>query len=175
MRQLDEWIEAGAVLRPHGIRGEVIVDLKVDLLGCFFEGLEVRALTPKGDELRLRLDSAREHKGRLIAGFADVDTREAADDLRGYRLWLTREQVGPLDEDRWFVQDIVGMNVSADDGRSLGTLVEVLNMPANDVYVVRGKLGEILLPAIDDVIRDVDVESGEMVVHLLEGLVRETE
>jgi len=173
MRELDRWIEAGAVVRPHGIRGEVILDVKADLTSCFEAGVEVRALTEEGQETSLMIEEARGHQGRLIVRFKGTDTRSAADSLRGITIWLVREQVGALGEDRWFVQDLLGIDVRTDTGELLGRLEEVLNMPANDVYVVRGEGGEILLPATEEVILDVNVESGTMTVHLLEGLRRE--
>jgi len=159
-------------VRPHGIRGEVILDLKADLLSCFETGVEVRALTEEGRESFLVIEQAREHQGRMIVGFKGTETRTAAESLRGVSIWLLREQVGSLGEDRWFVQDLVGIEVRTDAGEHLGRLEDVLNMPANDVYVVRGQGEEILLPAIDEVVLDVDIESGTMTVHLLEGLRR---
>ncbi len=170
MGERDRWIEAGAILRPHGIRGEVVVDLKSDLLACFTEGVEVRFTTVKGQEGSLDVERAREHKGRLIIKFKGVETRDDADSLRAHTVWLTREQVGPLDEGRWFVQDILGVDVYTDEGEHLGEIAEVLNMSANDVYVVRAEGREILLPAIEQVIKEVDLEDRKMVVHLMEGL-----
>ena len=173
MRELDRWIEAGAVARPHGIKGEVILDVKRDLVRCFETGVEVRFLTERGQESFLRVAVAREHQGRLIVGFVDVVTRSDAESLRLNSVWLSREQIGELEEDRWFVQDLVGMEVVTDEGERLGLLRDVLSMPANDVFVVRGGSEEVLLPATDEVILDVDIESGTMTVHLLKGLRRE--
>jgi 16S rRNA processing protein RimM len=170
MRKLDKWIEAGAVMRPHGIRGEVAVDLKQDLLACIAEKSEIRVSSRDGAERHLRVERVREHKGRLIIKFEGVDTREGAEQLRAFTIWLTREQIGPLEGDRWFVQDVLGMDVDTDEGEHLGKVAEVMHMPANDVFVVRGEGGEILLPVIADVIVDVDVEAGKMLVHLMEGL-----
>ncbi len=170
MRELDNWIEAGAIVRPHGLRGEVVVDLKRDLLELIVEGMEVRVTTRKGEEHSLAVEQAREHQGRLIVKFADIDSRDDAESVRTWTVWMTREQVGSLGEDRWFVQDIVGLEVFTVDGERLGAIAEVLHMPANDVYVVKSDEGEILLPAIEDVVQDVDIEAGRMVVQLIEGM-----
>jgi 16S rRNA processing protein RimM len=170
MRKLDDWIEAGAVVRPHGIKGEVILDLARDLMELVTESLELRATGRKGGERTLTVEKARDHKARKVVKFKDVETVEDAEVLRGWTVWLTREQIGPLDEDRWFVADIVGIDVYTEEDEYLGKLVEVMHMPANDVYVVRDGEKEILLPVIDDVIRSVDVDSGRMVIHLMEGL-----
>lgn len=170
MTQLDDWIEAGAIARPHGIKGEVVIDLAKDLLEVVAESLELRVTGRGGEEKTLTVERARVHKARKVVKFEDVDTVEEAETLRGWTVWLSREQIGPLEEDRWFVVDIVGIDVFTEEDEYLGKLAEVMHMPANDVYVVRNGEKEILLPVIDDVVKSVDVESGRMVIHLMEGL-----
>jgi len=170
MKQLDDWIEAGAISRPHGIKGEVIIDLARDLIDIVTGSLELRATGRRGGERILTVERARGHEKRRIVQFQGVNTVEDAEALRGWSLWLTREQIGPLAEDRWFVADIVGIGVYTDEDEYLGKLADVMHMPANDVYVVRNGEKEILLPVIDDVVRSVDIDSGRMVVHLMEGL-----
>jgi 16S rRNA processing protein RimM len=170
MKARHRWIEAGEVLRPHGIRGEVIVDLKSDLLEHVTAGSALRITSRTGEESRLEVESARPHQGRLIVKFEGYETRDDAERLRARAVWMTREQIGPLEPGRWFVQDIVGIEVFTEEGERLGELKEVLPMPANDVYVVIGGGGEILLPATEEVIREVDLEGGRMLVRLIEGL-----
>jgi 16S rRNA processing protein RimM len=170
MRNLDSWIEAGVIVKAHGVRGEVIADIFGDLAERFEPGLELRLTDGKGAESRMVVRRARMHQDRLILELDGVDTCERAEDLRSRVVWLSRDQVGPLEEKRWFVQDILGVEVFTDTGERLGRLTEVMHMPANDVYVVRGGGREILLPAIEDVIKDVDVVAGRMLVHLIEGL-----
>ena len=157
-------------MRPHGIKGEVILDLKNDLVELVRPGLEVRLVTPKGAESSREVESARDHNGRLIVRFRGVETRDGAEELRAHAVWLTRGQIGELPEGRYFVQDILGLSVCCDSGECLGTVDDVLSMPANDVYVVRGEGGEVLIPVIDDVVKEIDVEGGRIVVHLMEGL-----
>lgn len=173
MRDRDSLIEAGTVMRPHGLRGEVVVDVKSDLLDRVVGGMKVRLKTRAGDESVPEIELARVHKGRLVVKLVGVDSREDAEALRARTLWLTREQVGELPEGRYFVQDVLGLSVYTESGEYLGRIEEVLSMPASDVYVVRGVGGEILLPVVDEVVRDVDIEGGRMVVHLMEGLRRE--
>ncbi len=171
MRELDTWVEAGVVMRPHGIVGEVVVDFKNDLLELVSETMKLRTTRAHDDEdLILTVERVRKHKGRLIIAFKGRKTREEANELRSRTVWMTRDQIGPLDEDRWFVQDLIGMTVLTDDGETLGKLVDVMHQPANAVFVVETESGELLLPLIDDVILDVDIEGGKMTVHLLPGL-----
>jgi 16S rRNA processing protein RimM len=170
MKQLDDWIEAGAIVRPHGLKGEVVVDLARDLLEVVTESMKLRVTGRREGERVLTVERARNHKARKVVQFKGVSTVEDAEALRGWSVWLTREQIGPLEEDRWFVQDIVGIDVYTDEDEYLGKLAEVMHMPGNDVYVVRNDEKEILLPVIDDVVRSVDIDSGRMVIHLMEGL-----
>ena len=171
MMELDRWVEAGVVMRPHGIVGEVVVDFKNDLLELVSEAMTLRTTgASDGEELNLVVERVRKHKGRLIIAFKGRKTRDDADELRSRTIWMTREQIGPLDEDRWFVQDLIGLTVLTDDGETLGRLADVMHQPANAVFVVETETGELLLPVIDDVILDVDIEGGKMTVHLLEGL-----
>lgn len=170
MRSLDSWIEAGVIVKAHGVRGEVIAEVLGDLGGLLVDGLELRLTDDDGAERRLTVRHARRHKDRFILELAGVETCEQADALRSRIIWIARERIGPLEGKRWFVQDLLGVEVLTEEGELLGRLTEVMHMPANDVYVVRGGRGEILLPAIDDVIRDVDVQAGRMLVRLIEGL-----
>ncbi len=171
MGELDRWVEAGVIMRPHGIAGEVVVDLKTDLLELVSEAMTLRTTSAHGDEeADLTVERVRKHKGRLIIAFKGRTTRDDADELRSRTVWMTRDQIGPLDEDRWFVQDLVGMTVLTDDGETLGRLADVMHQPANAVLVVETESGELLLPLIDDVVLDVDIEGGRMTVHLLPGL-----
>lgn len=83
------------------------------------------------------------------------------------------EEAVPLDPDEYYHFQIIGVNVETEAGESLGKVVQVLETGANDVFVVRGPLGEVLLPAIDEVVRGLDLATGRMVVHLLPGLIQE--
>ena len=132
--------------------------------------MELRVTARDGTEHFLTVEQARTHKARRLVKFKGVDTVEEAASLRASSVWLSREQIGPLESERWFVQDIIGIDVLTDEGELLGTLAEVMHTPANDVYVVRKDSQEILLPVIDEVVKVVDLEAGRMVVHLMEGL-----
>jgi len=173
MADRDSSIEAGIIAKPHGIVGEVIAEVKRDLVGILVADIEVALRKRGGAERVLAVERVRPHAGRLIVKFRGVDSRDDAEALRSQTVWLTREQVGPLPEGRYFVQDVLGLEVYTDLGELLGRVDEILSMPANDVYIVRGGGEEILLPVIDDVVRAVDVDAGRVVVHLMKGLRRE--
>lgn len=160
----------GRIVAPHGVRGEVRLLLETD----FPERLPGRTarLGESGRETRVR--TARAHRGGLwLVALEGVDSREAAEALRGVELLVDATSLPPLPEGQWYRHELVGLQVRADDGRELGRLVDVLSTGANDVFVVRGPAGEILLPALRSVVRSVDLDSGRMTVTLPPGLLGE--
>ena len=174
MKELDNWIEAGTIVRPHGLTGEVVVDIRKDLADLVSNASVLRATHGKGSEQLLTVVSVRGHAGRPIFRFEACGTREQAELLRSWVLWVSREDLGELEEDRWLVQDILGLDVVTDDGEHLGKLVDVMPQPASDIFVVEGDGEEILLPVIKEVVLDVDVPAGRVVVHLIDGMRRGT-
>jgi 16S rRNA processing protein RimM len=121
----------------------------------------------------VRIRALRPKQGGWILALEGLTDRTAAEELRGAVLLAPRVDLPEPDADEWYVPDLVGLVVATEDGRELGRLEEILKLPAHDVYVVRGSGGEILLPAIADVVLGVDVAAGRMTVHLLPGLADE--
>ena len=108
---------------------------------------------------------------RLRVIFKEFDNINDVEPFRKKSLLVTREQAVPLEEDEYFIADLIGLRVITDEDKVLGKLTDVLETGANDVYQVTDENGkEILLPAIKDCILSVDLEKGEMKVHILEGL-----
>jgi 16S rRNA processing protein RimM len=111
------------------------------------------------------------HKKRFLLTLENVEDRDHAEELRGMELQLPMEAAEPLPEGIYYYWQLLGIQVFTDAGEHLGELVEILETGANDVYVVQDAHGEqILLPAIDSVIQEIDLDSGRMQVHLLPGL-----
>lgn len=102
-----------------------------------------------------------------------LSDRESAEAYRNSVLLALREDLPQPQDDEWYVQDLLGLPVVTEEGEALGILEEVLKMPANDVLVVRGNGREILLPMIDDVVREVDLEQRRIVARLLPGILEE--
>jgi 16S rRNA processing protein RimM len=100
-----------------------------------------------------------------------VTTREQARELAGQYVYVPLTEAIPLPEGEYFVHDIVGLRVLTEEGEPLGEVREVLSTGSNDVYVLRGARGEVLLPATREVIKRIDLEEGQMIVHLLPGLI----
>jgi len=116
------------------------------------------------------VESFRQQKGFVVLKLAGVASREAAGDLRGRILSLPEEALEPLPEDEYYAYQIVGLEVYERDGEHLGKVTELFPTGSNDVYVVEGPRGRILVPAIEDVVVEVDVAGGTMVVSLMDGM-----
>ena len=163
-----QFLEAGRIVRTHGVRGELVLECWADSPE-FVAG--VKHLYFDGGKTDAGVVSSRVHKGRLLLKLRGVDTVEQGDALRGKVLYLNREDVR-LEEGQVFLQDLIGLKaIDGTTGREYGVLQEVLPTGANDVYAVKQKNGkEVLLPAIPSCILDVNLEEGKVLVHVLDGL-----
>jgi 16S rRNA processing protein RimM len=122
------------------------------------------------DHVPHRLVGVRRHRDALLLRLEGVTDREAAERYRDKLVYVSIDDAVPLEEGEYYLFQLWGLQVVTEDGRELGVLVDVLETGANDVYVVDGPCGEVLLPAIPEVVREVDVPGGQMLVHLLDGL-----
>ncbi len=166
------FLAAGKVRRPHGVRGEVVVELYTD----FPERLRPHTKVYLGEKhLPLTLRSARAHNKGMLLGFEEIDTPEAAGLYRNQVLYIVAEALPALAAGEHYFHQLIGLNVADEDGNLLGVLTEIIETGANDVYVVTGADGkELLLPAISPVVLNVDLPAKTMKVHLLPGLVEKT-
>lgn len=107
----------------------------------------------------------------VLIKFKSIDTVEQAEKLRNSYLKLSRDSVEDLEEDRYYIVDLIGIDVYTDENILLGKLEDIFNTGSNDIYVVKDELGkQILLPAISDVIKQIDIKNKKMIVHIIKGL-----
>ncbi len=163
------YLAVGNIVGVHGIRGEVKVELLTDYPERFSPGATLY-LGPEGLARPVRIEAARPHKGMMLVKFAGVPDRNAAELLRDTLLLIPEEQAMPLGENENYAHDLVGLQVETTDGRVIGKLAEILYTGANDVYVVNRPGAEVLIPALNEVVVQVNLEAGRMVVQLPEGL-----
>ncbi len=161
-------IAVGRVVAPHGLRGEVKVEPLTANSEHFAAGHTLWI-----EETAHEVEASRRQKGFVLLRLAGVASVEAAEALRGSLLSLPESELAPLPEGEYYAHQIVGLEVYDGDGARLGKVVGLFPTGSNDVYVVDGPRGELLLPAIDDVILEVDVPGGKMVVSLMDGLLPE--
>lgn len=156
----------GRIVSAHGISGSVRVDVMSDVPHRFDVG---QSLDIRGKSYPITL-STRTPNSQAILKFQGIDSSVAARDLVGESVTVSQVSIPLLREGEYYHYQLVGMRVLTEDGEYLGQVREILETGSNDVYVVSGESGEVLIPALVDVIREVQVTKGVMVVRLLEGL-----
>jgi len=164
-----EYLEVGFVRRPHGVKGEVLMDIRTD----FPERLKTGMTVFVGEQYQpIVIASLRPHAKGLLIRFRGVKNPEEAGLYRNTSVFVPTVGLPDLPEGEYYHHQLLGLNVVTDDGRELGTLVDILETGANDVYTVQDSDGtEILLPAIPPVILDISLADRQMRVHLLDGLI----
>lgn len=163
----------GRVVKPHGIRGEVRVRPYTDLPERFSWLESVYLGLPDADApdgAPVAVESSRPHQDVVLLKLANCPDRNAAELLRGAGLFVAESEAIPLAEDEYFLFELEGMAVYSDAEGLLGHIVDVIETRANNVFVVQGDQGELLLPDIADVVEQIDFENGRMQVKLLPGL-----
>jgi len=150
----------GQIAAPHGLEGEVAVEPLTEYPERLAPGAEV-FVNGAGGRHALAVVATRPHRGRLLVHFAGVESREAAEELRGVRLLIRRSQLAPLPPGRYYEFQIVGLVVRTEQGKQLGRVQEILHTGANDVYVTE----QVLVPALAAAVAKIDLEAGEMVLR----------
>lgn len=167
---MEDMLRVGVISSTHGVRGEVKVFPTTDDPARFKDLEEVTLDTGK-EPLVLKIQGVKFYKQMVILKFKGYDHIDDIEQYRGKDLWIRRDQAVALEEGEYFIADLIGLAVKTDEGQPLGQLKDVLKTGANDVYVVEADSGkEILVPVIPDCILKVDLDNGEVTVHLLDGL-----
>lgn len=167
---MEELFRVGVISNTHGIRGEVKVYPTTDNVRRFDDLKEVILDTGK-EQLNLHVTSVKYFKNMVILKFKEFDNINDIIPYKGMDLLVTREKAIPLEDGEYYIADIIGSKVITDEDKILGTLTDVLQTGANDVYVVKTKDGkEVLLPSIEECILDRDIENKIVKVHIMKGL-----
>jgi len=163
-----EYLVVGFIRRPHGIKGEVLMEVHTD----FPERIKVNTTVFVSDEYKpVVIASRRRHAKGLIIRFRGIKNPEQAGLYRNTWVYVPTADRPALPEGEYYHHQLIGLNVITDKGQNLGMLVNVMETGANDVYSVQDANGnEILLPAIPSVVLDIDLVERQMHVHLLDGL-----
>ena len=168
---MEKLLQVGVISSTHGVRGEVKVFPTTDDAKRF-KKLKKVILDTGREHLPLEVESVKFFKQFAILKFKGIDNINDIEKYKGKSLLVDREHAVKLGKDEYFIADMIGLRVITDDGEEFGTLKDVLETGANDVYIIDSlKHGEVLIPAIKQCVLDVDIESGKMVIHLMEGLV----
>ncbi|HJA22231.1 ribosome maturation factor RimM [Limosilactobacillus panis] len=161
----------GKIVNTHGIRGEVRVIPTTDFIDQRFAPQQKLYLQTTGEPLELTVEKARQHKGFVLVKFVGYDNINDVERFRDHELQVSGDDQQPLEDGQYYYHQIIGLTVKTADGQELGTIKEILSPGANDVWVVQrpGKQ-DLLLPVIDDVVKQVDLDNGQVLVELMEGL-----
>lgn len=168
---MEDMLQVGVITQTHGVRGEVKVFPTTDDVNRFKKLKQVILDTGK-ETMPLEIQSVKFFKQFVILKFKGIDNINNIEKYKRCSLYVTREHAVALEEDEYFIADIIGMEVCTEDGNIFGTLKDVIETGANDVYVIENaEHGEVLVPAIKECIRSVDIEKGQMMIHLMDGLI----
>ena len=168
---MEKLLQVGVISSTHGVRGEVKVFPTTDDVKRFKKLKKVILDTGRG-HLPLEIESVKFFKQFAILKFKGIDNINDIEKYKGKSLLVDRENAVKLRKDEYFIADMIGLQVFTEDGKEFGTLKDVLETGANDVYIIQSLAhGEVLVPAIKQCILDVDIEGGKMIIHLMEGLV----
>lgn len=166
----EELLQVGVITSTHGIKGEVKVFPTTDDAARFRELKQVILDTGK-EQILLEIQNVKFFKQYVILKFKGIDNINDVEKYRKMPLLVTREDAVALEEDEYFITDMIGMQVLTEDGEKFGVLKDVMETGANDVYVIESiRHGEVLVPAIHECILSIDIDKQEMQIHLLEGL-----
>ena len=167
---MEDLLKVGVITTTHGVRGEVKVYPTTDDPRRFRRLKEVFLDTGK-EKMNLEIEGVKFFKQFVILKFKGLDNINDIEKYRQKSLYVTRKNAVRLQRDEYFIADLIGLKVQDEDGKELGTVKDVIETGANDVYEVEMADGKsLLLPAIKQCILNVDVENGMMQVHVLEGL-----
>jgi len=160
-----EFITIGQILAPWGVKGKLKVEVVTDFPERFAPHSKIYV-----NRQPVTIDSTEWHKGKVIIKLNIVDSVEEAQKLRGQPIEIHHTQLYPLPEGQYYQFQLIGLEVWTAQGELLGNITEILTAESNDNYVVRGAMGEILIPAIDDVVKSIDLDKGHLVIEPIEGL-----
>ncbi len=160
-----EFITIGQILAPWGIKGKLKVEVATDFPQRFTPCAKIYI-----NRQPMTIDSTQWHKGKPIIKLNTIEGIEAAQKLQGQLVEIHCSQVNPLPEGQYYHFQIIGLEVWTTQGELLGNITEILTADSNDNYVVSGAKGEILIPAIEDVVKSIDLNKGRIVIEAIDGL-----
>lgn len=165
-----DFYKVGTMVNTHGIRGEVRVIATTDFPEERFQKGK-QLFIDNNEKTTVEIATVRNHKQFILVSFKDMQNINDVEKYKGMDLLVADADLQDLDEGEFYYKDIIGATVVTEDGLTVGKVKEIFETGANDVWVVsRGGKEDLLLPMIDDVIKEVDVENQVITIDLLEGL-----
>ncbi|MEW5801168.1 MAG: ribosome maturation factor RimM [bacterium] len=164
---MTDFIQIGKIVGTHGCKGEVKVYPLTDFPERFLSLKEIILLTPQKS---LGVEKVRFHKTFVIMKLEGYNTMSEAQELKGCLIGIPQEQVYPLGEDEYYYFQLIGIDVYTEEGVYLGLVKDIFPTGSNDVYVVKDDQKEYLIPAVKDVVKEINLERRRITIHPLKGL-----
>ena len=166
---MEDFFRVGVIANTHGIRGEVKIFPTTDDVKRF-DYLKEAYIDAGKEKIKVEVSNVRYFKNLVIVKFKGIDNINDIERYKGKDLLVTRENALPFEEGEYYLADIIGANVYTEDGILFGSLEDVIETGANLVYSVQHEGKEVLLPVIDDCVKEVNVEEKKVIVHIMKGL-----
>jgi 16S rRNA processing protein RimM len=168
---MTKYLEIGQIVNTFGIKGMVKVKPFTDDVNKRFDNLKKVYIENKKSKKEYEIEEVKYHKNMVLIKFKGIENPEEANLLRESYLLVDRSSQKPLEKETYYIVDMIGLEVYTDEGENLGILEDIFNTGSNDIYVVKNEQGkQILLPAIGEVIQNIDMENKRIIVHLIPGL-----
>ena len=170
---MTKYLEIGQIVNTFGIKGFVKVKPFTQNTKKRFDNLKTIYIKSKKNIKEYEIEEIKYHKEMVLVKFKTIDTIEEAENLRNSYLVVDREKEEPLEEGTYYIVDLIGIEVFTDEGEKLGILEDVFtNDIGFDSYIIKNELGKtIVLPAVEDIILNIDIKERKMTVHLIKGLI----
>lgn len=167
---MEDIFRIGVITTTHGLKGEVKVFPTTDDLNRF-KSLKKCFIRTAKEDIPVEKNTCKFFKNMVILSFKEFKDINEVERFRNCDIYVTREDAVPLDEDEYYISDVIGMNVVLEDGAELGVLDDVMLTGANDVFVIKLKDGkELLMPVIKECVLDVNYEENKVTVRLMKGM-----
>lgn len=166
-------LKVGKIVNTHSLKGEVKVISSTDFEEERFKKGS-KLLITRGNQLirEVVVQSYRNHKNFLLVKFEGIDSVEEAEKLKNLQIKIDSDEVGELEENEFYFHEIIGCQVFDENDRNLGEIIGILTPGANDVWVIKGEEGkEILIPYIEDVVKQIDITNKKVNIEVMEGLI----
>ena len=165
----EDYLEIGKITRYQGNKGEVRVKPTTDIPERFFD-LENVYLKKEDEIIELEIEYIRFHKQFVIIKFLEVNSIDEAEELKNYRVSIDESEKYLLPEDNYYIDDLIDCEVYLRDGEFLGILTEVVDTTGTDIFIVKGKAKEYMLPASREMIIEIDIDAKKIIVDPIPGL-----
>lgn len=167
---MKEYLELGQIVNTKGLKGEIKLNSFAEDNNVF-EKLSTVYLKQKNTMKECKIEKAYCHKNQVIIKFENCNSIDEAELLRNAYLLVKRKDLGELPEGVYYIADLIGLDVYTDEDMLLGKVDDIYSTGSNDIYVVKDELGkQKLLPGIKEVIKNIDIDEGKIIVHLIKGL-----